>query len=489
MTLKAIADFDEVVIQCHDAPDPDTIACGFALSRFLDERGVKVRLIYAGAQITKPNVVLMIKALAIPLEHVVDLPRPKMLITVDCQYGAGNVTRFECDRFAVFDHHRQEIPNADNLVIFPQLGSCSTLIWDLLRKENFDFAANAAVTTALVYGLTTDTLEGAESRHPLDRDLAEFAGADMALIKKLKNSALTMEDLRVVARALSSLQLIGAIGLLRSERCDPNLLGFACDVAKQVESFDCCAVYAPHNAGVKLSIRSSVRETRADELAAFITEGVGSGGGGAEKSGGYISLKALTGVSAERFITAKIEAYQSRYNVIDSRNHNVDFAAMPRYRKLPIPIGFAPTIDIFEDGEPICVRTLEGDIDTLASKEVYLMIGVEGEVYPIRKSRFEESYAVLPGQYSFNAEYEPTVISRRSGDKKSIIRSVKPCASKADIIIRAAPLARDVKVFSAWDAERYFSGKIGDYLAAPIGDFNDLYVVKGEIFHKTYELV
>jgi phosphoglycolate phosphatase len=489
VTLAEIVTFDEVVIQCHDAPDPDTIACGFALWRFLSLRGVKVRLIYAGAQITKPNVVLMIKTLNIPLEHVLDLPRPKLLITVDCQYGAGNVTHFECDRFAVFDHHRLEIADSDDLVIFPQLGSCSTLIWDLLRKEKFDFAANAAVTTALVYGLTTDTLEGAESRHPLDRDLAEFAGADMALIKKLKNSALTMDDLQIVARALSSSRLIGAIGALRSQSCDPNLLGFACDIAKQVESFDCCMVYAPHNAGTKLSIRSSAREMRADELAAFITEGVGSGGGTTEKAGGYISTQALAGVSAEGFITAKIEAYQSRYNIIYSNDHNIDFASMPRYCKLPIPVGFAPTIDIFEEGEPICVRTLEGDVDTLASKEVYLMIGIEGEVYPIQRSNFERDYRVLPDRYTLKADYEPTVISRRSGDKKPILPSARSCAAQSSKVVCAAPLARDAKIFTAWDAEKYFSGRIGDYIAAPISGFNDIYIVKREIFHKTYEPV
>lgn len=489
MTLSAIAAFDEAVVQCHDAPDPDAIACGFALLTFLRQKGVKVRLIYAGARITKPNVVLMVEALKIPLESVSDLPRPKLLITVDCQYGAGNVTRFECDRFAVFDHHRREIPDSDDLVIMPQLGSCSTLIWDLLRKEGFDFAANPAVTTALVYGLVTDTLEGAESRHPLDRDLEEFGGADLTLIKKLKNSALTMNDLQTVALALSKPRLIGTIGLMRSDACDPNLLGFAVDIAKQVEGFDSCVVYAPHNAGIKLSIRSSVREVMANELAAFITEGVGSGGGNLEKAGGYIAFSMMTGVSAEQFIAARIKDYQTRYNFVYADRHDIDFAAMPSYRKLPVRIGFAPTIDIFAEGEPICVRTLEGDVDTQSSRDIYLMIGVEGEIYPIRKSRFEESYTVLPDPYVLATDYEPTIIGKRSGEKKRIVPSARTCVAKAKKIIRAAPLARDAKVFTAWDTAKYFSGRIGDYLAAPNEDFGDLYIVKREIFHKTYELI
>jgi phosphoglycolate phosphatase len=489
VTLSKIAAFKEVVVQCHDAPDPDTIACGFALWRFLTDNGAKVRLIYSGAKITKPNVVLMVKLLEIPLEHIVALPRPKLLITVDCQYGAGNVTRFACDRFAVFDHHRQEIPVSDDHVIFPQLGSCSTLIWDLLRKEGFDFAANPKIATALVYGLVTDTIDGAEMRHPLDRDLLEFDGADAALIRKLRNSALTIEDLKIVANALAASRLIGTIGLLQADACDPNLLGFAGDIAKQVECFDCCVAYAPHNAGVKLSIRSSVREVMASELVAFITEGAGSGGGSMEKAGGYISLKAMEGVAPDEFVTAKIKEYQSRYNFIYSDNHNIDFASMPRYRKLPIPIGFAPTNDIFSNGTPICVRTLEGDVDVVVSSEIYLMIGVEGEIYPIRRFRFEEDYDVLSDPYVVTAEYAPAIINKHSGEKKTVIASARACVPKAEKIIRAAPLGRDAKVFTRWDTEKYLSGKIGDYVAASRDDFGNVYIVKREIFHKTYESI
>ncbi|MDR1912641.1 MAG: DHH family phosphoesterase [Helicobacteraceae bacterium] len=488
MTLKAIALYDETIVQCHDAPDPDTIACGFALWRYLTERGVRTRLVYSGAKkIEKPNVVLMVKLLNIPLEYVSELDRPKLLITVDCQYGAGNVTRFACDRFAVFDHHRLESAESDDLVIQPQLGSCSTLIWDLLRKEGFDFAANPNVTTALVYGLLTDTLEGAESRHPLDRDLAEFDGADHTIIKQLRNSALTIDELRIVANALSSSRQIGSIGLISAEECDPNLLGFASDVAKQVESFDCCVVYAPHNAGIKLSIRSCVRETMANELAVFITDEVGSGGGNQEKAGGYFSLRSINGGAPEDFIAKKIKEYQSRYDFIYANNHNIDLASFPRYRKLPILVGFVKTTDIFPEGAPICVRTLEGDVDTKTRKDIFLMIGVDGEIYPIERSNFEKSYDVLSDQYICRNEYEPTIINLRSGEKSSILPFAQSCLPKAQTIIRAAPLKKETKVFTRWDTEKYFMGRIGDYLAAPCDDPSDIYIIKRDIAHKTYE--
>jgi hypothetical protein len=52
--------------------------------------------------------------------------------------------------------------------------------------------------------------------------------------------------------------------------------------------------------------------------------------------------------------------------------------------------------------------------------------------------------------------------------------------------IRAAALARDTKVFTNWDLEKYYYGVAGDYLAANEGDWNDCYIVRGDIFKNTY---
>jgi phosphoglycolate phosphatase len=488
MNLKDFLKFKQIVIQCHNEPDPDAIASAFGLWSYFNTGGVKARMIYGGREnITKPNVVLMLKLLAIPLEYAAELPPPELLITADCQYGAGNVAHFDCKEFAVFDHHRQEIPDSDNLIIRPQLGSCATLIWELLLKEGFDFSAHPNVTTALVYGLLTDTLEGAESRHPLDRDLADFNGADRQIIKLLMNSAITMNDLQIVATALSTSRLLTSVGLLKAGPCDPNLLGFVCDVAKQVDRFDCCVVYAPHNAGIKLSVRSCVREVMADELAAFITDGVGSGGGNSEKAGGYISSHSLNGADADDFITSKIVDYQTRFSFVYPGQNDLDFAGMPRYRKLPIAVGYAPTAQIFPEGTYIRVRTLEGDLDIRTGDDVYLMIGAEGEVYPIRKLRFSESYNAVNAPHTTDAEYAPAVIDLLSGQKSLILPHAKTCFPKEDKFIHAAPIDKDVKVFTAWDTQKYFLGRAGDYIAASEKDFNDIYIIKRNIMAKTYE--
>ena len=107
MRLRELLKYDDIVVQCHDNPDADAIASGYAVYRYFKEQGKRVRLVYGGRyKIGKSNLVLLISELAIPIEYVETLERPKLLVTVDCQYGEGNVTRFEAEEIAVIDHHQ-----------------------------------------------------------------------------------------------------------------------------------------------------------------------------------------------------------------------------------------------------------------------------------------------------------------------------------------------------------------------------------------------
>ena len=48
MRLRELLVYSEISIQCHDNPDPDTIASGFALYCYYKQLGKKVLLIYSG---------------------------------------------------------------------------------------------------------------------------------------------------------------------------------------------------------------------------------------------------------------------------------------------------------------------------------------------------------------------------------------------------------------------------------------------------------
>ena len=182
MTLKDLETFDPVTIQCHDNPDADALGAGFGLYAYFKSLGRQTRLIYSGRNpIQKSNLKIMIDELHIPVEYVrPDEEQPLfikgLLVTVDCQYGAGNVTKIAADTVAIVDHHQVEIDGVPLSLIVPALGSCCTLVWKLLRDEKFDIKTEPGLETALYYGLYTDTNQLSEIRNPLDMDLIQTNG-------------------------------------------------------------------------------------------------------------------------------------------------------------------------------------------------------------------------------------------------------------------------------------------------------------------------
>ena len=100
--LNKFKRYSKICIQCHDNPDADALASGYALYRYFEKCGKHVDFIYTGHnKITKPNLLLMVNELDIPVKYVTELPECDILVTTDCQYGAGNVTKFEASAVAM----------------------------------------------------------------------------------------------------------------------------------------------------------------------------------------------------------------------------------------------------------------------------------------------------------------------------------------------------------------------------------------------------
>jgi len=483
MKLSDLTRYKNIVLQTHNIPDADTVSCAYVLQKYFERHGCKAKIIYGGRiKITKPSLVMLIEALGIEIKPVSEIPAADLLITVDCQYGAGNVEKFPCKKFAVIDHHISEIQENELCEINPALGSCATLVHSMLIRErdSEDFLKDEKISTALYYGLYTDTNGLAEVRHPLDRDLAEV-NFDKILIKKLRNANLTMPELSIVSGALGSCSIVENIGLFKAEPCDPNILGFSSDIAMQVESLDACVLYSSVNGGLKLSVRSCCREFMANELAAFLCEGFGSGGGNLEKAGGFLK-------NSEEYLKSRLKEYLIAFDKIYAGQTPIDFASMKSYKKLRVPVGFAKCEDLFQTGTKITIRTMEGDLDLIADENIYFMIGIEGEVYPILNAKFEKNYIAMDDEYLQVSEYPPTVINRLTGRKQSLVRFAKTCFPKSEKIIKAKQIEKRTKVFTYWDTEKYFSGKPGDFLAANENDLQDCYIINERIFQKTYVL-
>ena len=487
--LSDLLSREDIVIQCHNVPDADTIASAYAIFTYLKDNGKQARIIYSGnLEITKPNLLELTVKLVIPIEYVREMPRVKTLVMADCQYGERNAEKFEADTVIVIDHHRETGSEFDFGVIRSQLGSCSTLVWDLLRKEQFDFEKYPNVSTALYYGLFTDTNSLEEIAHPLDKDARDGLAFNTATIKRLRNNNLTLEELDIAGMALTNHRVENGIryASFRAKPCDPNILGFISDLALQVGGIDVCTVYNRLRGGYKLSVRSCAREVMANEFAQFLTEGIGSGGGHISKAGGFIEYDKVEGIDIEEFMEERAREYFNAYDVVDAADHDLKLDGMARYKKKNVPVGFVKSTDAFEEGTPMLIRSLEGDEESKASGNVYLMIGILGEVYPIKAEKFNNNYALCSEAFETDFDYFPTAKNKITGESVELAKYANSCAATGEVYIYSRPLSKNTKVFTLWSQEGYMLGKPGDQIAVRDDDHNDVYIIRRDIFEKTY---
>ncbi|PHV70950.1 recombinase RecJ [Sporanaerobium hydrogeniformans] len=495
MKLSQLTKYQDIVIQCHDNPDPDTIGAGYALYKYFEEQGKRVRLVYGGhLKITKPNVCLMVEKLDIPLEHVQNLEIKELLITVDCQYGAGNVTRFEAPYVVVIDHHEEESREFDAKEIRQGLASTCTVVWQMFVEEGIDINKWYTVATALYYGLFTDSAGFSEVRHPFDKDMRDELRVDEALIRQLKNAVLTLSELEIAGMALirHSYNVANKFVVVKAQECDPNILGFISDLAIQVDSVNVCLVYNQTIHGIKFSVRSCVKEVMANELANYLCDEMGSGGGNLDKAGGFINNKEFNEknahLNADEFFLRRLTNYYKSFEVIDAMDTIIDVSTFKTYKGEPVCTGMVPLCEVFPLNTTVCVRTIEGDIDLEITPNLYMLIGLRGEIRPITKEKFEENYVRLDEDLDLDFSYFPNARNKQGKVTFPLKEHTYKCRTKGESYVFAKALTKGAKLFTWWDRQRYIYGKPGDYLIVIKDNLRDIDIINKEVFEKRYKI-
>lgn len=507
MRLEELLRFDDIVIQCHDDPDADAIASGYGVLTYLRQKGKNASLIYGGKnKIQKSNLVLMVELLHIPIEYVTELDRvPQLLLTVDCRQGEKNVQKFDSIALAAIDHHKSGRAAAGAMEeIRDNYGACATIVWDMLCEAGVEAERDEALATALYYGLFMDTNKMQELAHPKDRDMRsrlEFRGSKSILLQ-LQNNNLSLEEMRIAGDALSDCDYYreDRFAVAQARQCDPNILGIIGDLMIEVDAIRICVVCCRQPGGVKFSVRSGAWETQANQLAQYLAEGLGNGGGHRRKAGGFLNDRLLENVlggrSLRQFFAGRLEEYFSQQDVIcmDGQDELPDMAGAKLYRKKQIVMGYVYVRDMgYPRKTRLRIRMLEGDRIVPVREDSVLILGAESEVYVNSQAYFLAHNIPREEPYVFREEYIPAVAeavkAETEEDMGGEVRSVKDlaraCVARPDSCIRARQLTRRTKLL--WTGrEECLEGAPGDWLAAREENPSDMYIIKERIFEKTY---
>lgn len=497
MRLHDLEQYNDIVIQMHDNPDADAIGSGYALYEYFLSRGKKVRLVYGGrAKITKSNICMIIDRLNLPVEYLNDpdvaTDVPELLLTVDCQYGEGNVQHIDAKNIAMIDHHNTGRESDGMCEIRSNIVSCATICYDLLKAEGYDVNRDISVATALYYGLFMDSNELSEVRHPLERDMLDFLKVDEQLLNHVTHANFTLEEFETAGMAMLRYNYNEnkRLAIIKAKPCDPNILGLVGDFVLQVDSIDVCIIFNELPEGYKLSVRSCSPYVTANDMAAYLVTDIGNGGGHLNKAGGFISrskYKEKYGdLGIDTYIFSKSEEYYDSCDVVYASEGIRDTEGFALYKKLPSVCGYVKTLDFLEPGTECKIRTYEGDVAVKAAENIYVMIGLFGEVYPIERDKFEQKYRALEEVFYKEYEYAPSVVDVVKSKKYELLPYAKKCIRKEDSCIYAKRLTVPAKVFSKWNYENYMYGKTGDYICYLPEDKTDVYIVKREIFEETY---
>ena len=97
------------------------------------------------------------------------------------------------------------------------------------------------------------------------------------------------------------------------------------------------------------------------------------------------------------------------------------------------------------------------------------------------------SYQFTNFVYTRDFEYEPRIKNTVTGEIKKVLQFAKTVRSTGTTVIFAKPLEQPVKLFTAWTEDKYYSGRVGDYIAVRADDEHDIYIINKDIFDRTYK--
>ncbi len=288
---------EKVGILLQPDPDPDGIACGYALRALLGRKRTTAPLISFG-EVQRPENRALVEGLGLEVRTITpeELDEFDGLVLVDVQpnvFGDEPPARL-LSVDVVIDHH-PERTGYDAVIkdIRPGYGATATILTEYLRASGAELRPRLA--TGLLYGIKTDTqLLGRETSH---RDMGAFAFLHTrhspALLRRIERPALPIDGLRALGRALSQAEVRDGINILVLGRVREDVIPQVADMALQAEGAEWAVAAGIVGSDLVFSVRNLGYVRAAGEVVRAVVEGLGVGGGHRTMAKGIIPLKAF----------------------------------------------------------------------------------------------------------------------------------------------------------------------------------------------------
>ncbi len=288
---------DKVAILLQPDPDPDGIACGYALRALLGRKRTTAPLVSFG-EVKRPENRAMVAALGIDVQTLaaIELDSFQGIALVDVQPNVfGDNVPARCRSVDVVIDHHPERTGYDAVLrdIRPAYGATATILTEYLRAANLDIGPRLA--TALLYAIKSDTqLLGREtSRQDIDAFAFLHASHSPALLRRIERPALPVDGLKALGRALARTSVQESLHILVLGRVREDVIPQVADLALQAEGADWAIAAGFVNADLVFSVRNVGYVRAAGEVVRAVVEGLGVGGGHRTMAKGIIPLKAF----------------------------------------------------------------------------------------------------------------------------------------------------------------------------------------------------
>ncbi|MCG8592091.1 MAG: DHH family phosphoesterase, partial [Proteobacteria bacterium] len=288
---------EKVGILLQPDPDPDGIACGYALRVLLGRKRTTAPLVAFG-EVQRPENRAMVDALGIEVRTITpdELDEFDGIALVDVQpnvFGDEPPARVRSVD-VVIDHH-PERSGYDAVMkdIRQAYGATATIMTEYLRAAGTEMGPRLA--TGLLYGIKSDTqLLG---RQASGRDMEAFAFLHAhhspALLRRIERPALPVDGLRALGRALSQSVVEEGIHILVLGRVREDVIPQVADMALQAEGAEWAVAAGIVGSDLVFSVRNVGYVRAAGDVVRAVVEGLGVGGGHRSMAKGIIPLKAF----------------------------------------------------------------------------------------------------------------------------------------------------------------------------------------------------